>query len=84
MKNNGFTLIELMIVVFIVGIFVAIISEGISGNPGNVSIGINGITETRCIGGYTFLVSPDGTTRQIYNNIGHGVQCGSLTSKGVN
>ena len=77
MKQRGFTLIELMIaVVFIltIGMFVINAFNGIS-NAGNISFGINGMTESRCIEGYKFIVGQEGQARQILDEFGKGVRC---------
>jgi len=41
----------------------------------NISVGVNGMTESRCIDGYKFIIGQDGQTRQIMDSVGHGVQC---------
>jgi len=79
--NRGFTLIELMITIVIVMIvctigfnFYTASQNGFS----NVSMGINGMTESRCIDGYKFIIGQDGNSRQIMDSVGHGVQCGGM------
>jgi hypothetical protein len=44
-------------------------------DPGSLSVGLNGMTESRCIDGYKFIVGQDGQARQIMDSVGHGVQC---------
>ena len=48
MNNHGFTIIELMIGVAVVGFFLIFVMFGVSGLKGgsNFSYGINGFTET--------------------------------------
>jgi type II secretory pathway pseudopilin PulG len=76
--NHGFTLIELMIVIaigFIIVIavfgFFAVSQNGSS----NVSMGINGLTESRCIDGYKFIIGQRGFPQQVIGDNGGGVKC---------
>jgi prepilin-type N-terminal cleavage/methylation domain-containing protein len=75
--KNGFTLIELMIVIAIVGILFAIFLSGTSFvAPGTtLSFGTNGAVETRCINDFSFVVGADGGARQIVDSAGNGVHC---------
>jgi prepilin-type N-terminal cleavage/methylation domain-containing protein len=77
MKNRGYTLIEVMIVIImigIVGITVASITTGVAVGSA-VSWGINGVTEMRCIEGYKFIVGQEGQARQVMDEFGKGVRC---------
>lgn len=78
MNKRGFTSIEIMIVIAIIGILVSIIAPFVSGDKGQggkVSWGYNGATEERCISGYKFIVGPDGRTVQMLGENGAGIKC---------
>jgi hypothetical protein len=79
MKQRGFFLIEtgvvivlgLTIIMFAVGFVNAITGTGTS----NISYGVNGTAESRCIEGYKFILDTKGNTRQILDEFGKGVRC---------
>ena len=74
---KGFTLIECMIAIVIMGIVLAIVAGGASSMNGGgaVSFGINGITEMRCINGFQFVIGEGGQARQVLDEFGKGVRC---------
>ncbi len=77
MKQRGFTLIEMMIAV-VIGLTVLLMIAGAVGSTSgnsNISYGINGMTESRCIEGYKFILDTKGNTRQILDEFGKGVRC---------
>lgn len=77
MKQRGFTLIEILItVVFFlcIGMFAITAYNGLT-NAGSISFGVNGMTESRCIEGYKFIVGQEGQARQILDELGKGVRC---------
>ena len=51
---------------------------GASNGNSNVSIGINGMMESRCVEGYKFIVDQNGHSRQILDEFGKGVRCESV------
>ena len=80
MKQRGFTLIEMMIVagiIIILGTFVmGFVGAGTTAMGSNtISWGINGMTESRCIEGYKFVIGEHGHPRQILDEFGKGVRC---------
>jgi prepilin-type N-terminal cleavage/methylation domain-containing protein len=80
-KQKGFTLIEMMVVFVIIMVVFLIalpVIVGVPLNNGNLSIGVNGMTESRCIENYKFIVGQDGNARQILDEFGKGVRCESI------
>ncbi len=84
MHQRGFTLIELMIALVIGMIVISIIAGAVGGMSGNsnISYGINGMTESRCIEGYKFIVGQDGSARQILDEFGKGARCEKPSTPG--
>ena len=84
MKQKGITLIEVMVVMAIIMIFGTIVlgAVGASNGNSNISIGINGMMETRCVEGYKFIVDQNGNTRQILDEFGKGARCESVSKPG--
>lgn len=71
--QKGYTVIELLIVCIVLGI-VFTISFGIIAG-GNLSVGVNGIVESRCINGVQFVVTANGNTRQVFDQFGKALEC---------
>lgn len=73
MKQTGFTLINLMVGIVFVMAIVFMLMGGF-GNS-NISIGMNGLLESRCIDGYRVIVDQEGRPRQLLDELGKGVKC---------
>ena len=83
MNERGFTLIELMVAVVICGILFMLLAGAVGGQGNsNISFGINGMTESRCIEGYKFIVGQEGQARQILDEFGKGVRCETVSVPG--
>jgi prepilin-type N-terminal cleavage/methylation domain-containing protein len=85
MLQRGVTLIEMMVVfviISVIGLIAAPVIFGTSNNTSNVSWGVNGMTESRCIENYKFIVSQDGNARQILDEFGKGVRCETASKPG--
>jgi prepilin-type N-terminal cleavage/methylation domain-containing protein len=72
--HAGYTLIEMLITVAIGLILLVVGISALKGNS-NVSWGINGVTESRCISGYQFVIGEGGQARQVLDEFGKGVRC---------
>ncbi len=85
MLQRGVTLIEMMVVfviITIIGLIAAPVIMGVPVSSNNVSWGVNGMTESRCIENYKFIVSQDGNARQILDEFGKGVRCETASKPG--
>jgi len=68
-------LFEIMFYAVVSLILFSFIYRVASGDLNNISIGFNGVTETRCINGVQFVVGQDGRPVQIIDADGKGVAC---------
>ena len=81
MKNKGFTLIELMIVVAIIGVIASVVlpilttnsSSGFAGPSASASY--QPTAYERCLGGIRIVQNPDGSTYQLKDASGNGIKC---------
>jgi type II secretory pathway pseudopilin PulG len=84
-KQRGVTLIEMMVlfvIISVIGLIAAPVLIGVPDRNSAVSWGINGMTESRCIEGYKFIVSQDGNARQILDEFGKGARCETASKPG--
>ena len=84
MKQRGFTLIEMFIAVIFICILVTVGLNvaGFANGNSTVSYGINGMTESRCIEGYKFIIGQNSQPRQILDEFGKGVRCETVSKPG--
>lgn len=68
MTNKGFTLIELMIVIAIIGILAAVALPLFTGKTAREHY-----SETKCVAGYTFTNTK--TPAQVLDSQGKGIPC---------
>lgn len=76
MMNKKFDLIHKFVAGTIILVFVAIIINlfvGITSN--NVTFGVNGITDSRCVHGFVVMQNQNGSTTQLLDEFGKGVPC---------
>lgn len=73
--NRGFTLIEMLIGLAIILILISVGMGVVGGTNSSISFGVNGVTESRCIDGYKFVVDQTGNARQILDEYGKGAKC---------
>ena len=82
MNQRGFTLIEAVVIVCIVMILAAVAVPAFNGkiSTDGITYGVNGVTESRCVEGYKFVIGSDGNARQILDEFGKGVRCAETAS----
>lgn len=71
---KGYITVDIVIVTCI-GVIAIITALVMLNNHGSITIGINGITETRCINGYQFVIGEGGQARQVLDEFGKGARC---------
>lgn len=72
------TIIEGMVIFVIILILTSTayqVATGAARQASATQIGPLGITETRCIEGYKFVLGSDGNPRQILDEFGKGTRC---------
>jgi hypothetical protein len=67
--------IDVMIIIASVLMLVIISLSFTNNSGGGYSIGINGVTETRCINGFRFVITSQGYATQITGQDGKPVPC---------
>ena len=67
--NKIFGAFVIFLILYVAGMSIYIILDG------NVSVGVAGVVETRCIDGYSFLVGQAGRVQQVLNENGGGIAC---------
>ena len=78
MLQRGFTLIELMFAIVMFTIVLMVGFGFLNTETKNLSIGYNGVTETRCIDGYKFIIGERGRPTQMLDHHGNGISCETL------
>lgn len=83
MKQRGSTLIEAVVVICIVMILAAAAVPVFNGKMSTegITYGVHGVTESRCIEGYKFVIGSDGNARQILDEFGKGVRCDTIINE---
>ena len=74
-----FALVLTLIVVFMGAYLYAGMTGGreLSFGQDSYSVGLAGVTTTRCQSGYLFIKGPDGSMRQVLDEFGKGARCDS-------
>ena len=77
-SNRGFTIIEFLILLAFIGVVAMVVIGALAetkAQGNSLSFGFNGVTETRCIDGFKFVVGADGNARQVLDEFGKGARC---------
>lgn len=72
---NRFNLAKFIISMTFIALVGLIVGSLVFGDSVSYSLGINGMTETRCINGMQFVVGQSGSVQQILGANGGGVSC---------
>jgi prepilin-type N-terminal cleavage/methylation domain-containing protein len=84
MKQRGFTLIEAAVAVVILTVVGALVARAVNviGSGYSITYGALGMTESRCIENYKFIMDQQGNSRQILDELGKGVRCEQASRPG--
>ena len=75
MKQSGFTLFELLFVVVALTLIMTTIYAFSKQSESDVTFGINGFVENRCINGMQFIIDQRGRATQVMDEHGQGLKC---------
>ncbi len=73
--KRGFTLIEVMKVIAMIGIIVAIAAGPAPEKPQNSVKTHSGLVQQQCLNGYAHTINSSGAIQQTINENGGGIKC---------